>query len=132
MELSGKIIFVLPAQSGVSKNTGKPWMTQQFVIETEGQYPKKVPFEVFGDDRIKQFNIQLGDEATIQFDIEGSEYQGKWYTRIKCFGYTKKGLFANEQPRQEPTPQTVIYPDKPQPAPPPQPQQSNNADDLPF
>lgn len=132
MELNGRIIAVLPAQSGVSKNTGKPWMTQQFVIETEGQYPKKVPFEVFGDDRIKQFNIQLGDEATIQFDIEGSEYQGKWYTRIKCFGYTKKGLFANEQPRQEPTPQTVIYPDKPQPAPPPQPQQSNNADDLPF
>ena len=130
MELNGKIIFILPAQSGVSQKSGNSWMTQTYVLETEGQYPKKVPFEVFGEDRIKQFNIQLGDEATIQFDIEGSEYQGKWYTRIKCYNYTKKGLFANvQQPQPQPT---VIYPDRPQPAPQPQPQQNNDASDLPF
>ena len=130
MEIQGRIIAVLPAQSGVSQKTGNHYMAQTYVLETEGQHPKKVPFEVFGEDRIKQFNIQLGDEATIQFDIEGSEYQGKWFSRNKCYGYTKKGLFANEQPM--PIPQTVIYPDKPQPAPPPQPQQNDDASDLPF
>lgn len=131
MELSGKIIAVLPAQSGVSKNTGKPWMTQQFVIETDGKYPKKVPFEIFGEDKIKQFNLQVGDEVTIQFDLEGSEFNEKWYVRVKCYNVTKTDLFG-QQPQPQPIPQTVIYPDKPQPAPPPQPQQDDDTDSLPF
>ena len=56
MELTGKIIAVLPANSGVSNRTGNPWMSQEFVIEVPGQYPRKCVFRVFGEDRIKQFN----------------------------------------------------------------------------
>lgn len=126
MELKGKIFAVLPAQSGVSQKSGNNWMIQQYVIETDGKYPKKVPFEIFGEDKIKQFNLQVGDDVTIQFDLEGSEYNGKWYVRVKCYNVTKTDLFG-QQPQPQPT---VIYPDKPQTA--PQPQQNNHADDLPF
>lgn len=131
MELSGKIIVVLPAQSGVSQKSGNQWMAQTYVLETEGQYPKKVPFEIFGEDKIKQFNIQLGDEVNIQFDIEGSEWNGKWFSRNRCYNVTKKGLFA-QQPAPQPAPQPAYYyPDRQQaPAPQPQPQQDN--DNLPF
>lgn len=132
MELSGKILHVLPAKSGVSAQSGKSWMTQQYVIETDGKYPKKVPFEIFGEDKIKQFNLQVGDEVTIQFDLEGSEFNEKWYVRVKCYNVTKTDLFG-QQPQPQPVPQTVIYPDKPQPAPQPanvEPQ--DGADDLPF
>lgn len=85
MELSGKVIAVLPSRSGVSTRTGNSWMTQQYVIEIPGQYPKKMVFEVFGEDRIKQFNIMLNAEITVQFDIDASEYNGKWYNAIRAY-----------------------------------------------
>jgi len=54
MDLTGTIIAVLPAQSGVSARTGNPWMSQEYVIEVPGMYPKRMCFRIFGEDRIKQ------------------------------------------------------------------------------
>ena len=51
MEITGKIIAVLPEQGGVSKN-GNEWKKQEYVLETHDQYPKKVCFQLFGADRI--------------------------------------------------------------------------------
>ena len=135
MELTGTIIAILSARSGISQKTGNAWMTQVFVIETGGQYPKKIPFEVFGEDRIKQFDIQMGDEATIQFNIEGSEYNGRWYAHIKCYNYTKVGSSATV-PAATPPVQYAASVSQPQPTqpalfPPEQPAQ-NDSDDLPF
>ena len=70
MELSGKVIAVLPANSGVSQRTGNAWMSQEYVIEVPGQYPRKCMFRIFGEDRIKQFNIQMGEDITVSFDID--------------------------------------------------------------
>ena len=67
MELSGKVIAVLDPRSGVSK-TGNPWMVQEYVIETHDQYPRKMCFDVFGEDKIKQFNGSLMDK-NIEFKL---------------------------------------------------------------
>ena len=75
MELTGRIIAVMAAQSGVSARTGNSWMSQDYVIEVPGQYPKRCVFRIFGEDRIKQFNIQMNEDVTIQFDIDAHEYQ---------------------------------------------------------
>ena len=85
MDLSGKIIAILPATSGTSNRTGNPWMSQDYVIEVPGQYPRRMVFRVFGEDRIKQFNIQAGEDVTVQFDIDAHEYQGRWYNDIRAF-----------------------------------------------
>ena len=77
MEITGKIIAVLPAQGGVSQRTGNPWKSQDYVIETHDTYPKKCCFRVFGEDKINQFNIQMGEEMTVSFDIDCHEYQGR-------------------------------------------------------
>ena len=53
MDISGKIIQKLPLQSGESKTTGKPWQVQAYVLETQEQFPRKVHFEIFGEQRIK-------------------------------------------------------------------------------
>ena len=89
MELTGKIIAVLPAKSGVSPKTGNNWMTQEFVIEVPGQFPKRCAFSVFGEDRIKLFNIQNGEDITIQFDIDAREYNGRWYNDIRAYNIMK-------------------------------------------
>ena len=85
MELTGKIIVVQEAKSGTSSKTGNPWMMQEYVIEVPGQYPRHCAFTVFGEDRIKQLNIQMGEDLTIQFDIDAREYKGKWYNDFRAY-----------------------------------------------
>lgn len=95
MELTGTIIAIMPARSGVSARTGNPWMTQEYVIEVPGQYPKKCVFSIFGEDRIKQFNLQPGEQnVTVQFDIDAREYNGRYYNDIRCYNVLRAGQQA--------------------------------------
>ena len=84
MEVVGKIIQVLPAQEGVGRN-GNPWKVQPYVLETLDQYPRKVHFEVFGEDRIKQNPCDIDQLVTVSFDIESREFNGRWYTSIRAW-----------------------------------------------
>lgn len=83
MELQGKVIAVLPERSGVSARG--EWKSKDYVIETHDQYPRKMVFGVFGADRISRFNIQVGQEVTVSFDIDAHEYQGRWFNNIRAF-----------------------------------------------
>lgn len=84
MEVVGKIIQVLPAQEGVGRN-GNPWKVQPYVLETLENYPRKVHFEVFGEDRIKQNPCDIDQLVTVSFDIESREFNGRWYTSIRAW-----------------------------------------------
>ena len=84
MEVVGKIIQVLPAQEGVGRN-GNPWKVQPYVLGTFDQYPRKVHFEVFGEDRIKQNPCDIDQVVTVSFDIESREFNGRWYTSIRAW-----------------------------------------------
>lgn len=86
MEQTGTIIAVMQAQGGTSQRTGNAWMKQEYVLEVPGQYPKKMAFSIFGEDRIKQFNLQQGEQqVTIQFDIDAHEHNGRWYNEVRCY-----------------------------------------------
>lgn len=87
MEISGKIIAVPPLQSGQGKNG--LWRSQDFVIETGGQYPKKVCLNLFND-KIDKFPVALDEEVTVNFDIESREYKGRWYTTLRAWNVKKK------------------------------------------
>ena len=89
MEVSGKIIQVLPLQSGISKTSGNPWQLQAYVLETQEQYPRKVHFEIFGEDRIKNNACEMDELVTVSFDIESREFNGKWYTSIRAWKVQK-------------------------------------------
>ena len=85
MEFTGKIIAILQPKGGVSKATGNEWKAQEFVIESHDQYPRKMCFEVFGADKIDQFNIQMGEELTVSFDIDSNQWQDRWFNRIRAW-----------------------------------------------
>lgn len=85
MELTGKIIAVLPPKQGVSQSTGNAWMCQDYVLETQEAYPKKCYFNVFGAEKIKEMNIQLGETLTVSLEINANEYQGKWYNQVRAW-----------------------------------------------
>ena len=134
MDLTGKIIAVLPANSGVSSRTGNAWMSQEYVIEVAGQYPRKCLFRIFGEDRIKQFNIQNGEELTISFDIDAHEYNGRWFNEIRAYNVTR-GAVQAAAPQATPFPpqQAAVPQDATSPFPPAQePAGEGSADDLPF
>lgn len=85
MELKGKIIKVLEIQSGVSKVKGNPWKLQTYILETQEQRPRTVAFDVFGEDKIRNMNIKMGDSLTVYFDIDAREYQGRWYNQVRTW-----------------------------------------------
>ena len=85
MQLTGKLIAALPAKSGVSKRTGNPWKSKDYILEIPGQYPKKMCFEVFGEERLKQFNLRKDEEITVYFDIDANENNGRWYNKISAY-----------------------------------------------
>ena len=85
MEITGKIIATLPERSGTSNRTGNTWKSQEFVIETHEQYPRKCVFTVFGEDRLREMNIAVGAEMTVSFDIDAHEYNGRWFNDIRAW-----------------------------------------------
>ena len=135
MEFTGRIIAVLPAQSGVSARTGNSWMSQDYVIEVPGQYPRKCLFRIFGEDRIKQFNIQQGEDLTVQFDIDAHEFNGRWFNDIRAYNVIR-GQVAPMAGAPVGAPQASPFPPADgatAPFPPAQePAGEGSADDLPF
>ena len=141
MEISGKIIQVLPEQGGVSKTSGKEWKLQAYVLETQEQYPRKVHFEVFGEDRIKANPCQLDDIVTISFDIESREFNGRWYTSIRAWKVVQGDTTQTAQPAAAAPAAPVVPTAAPQPAmesieaanvQPFDPTVNDNTSDLPF
>ncbi len=104
MEVSGKIIQMLPLQEGIGRN-GNPWKVQSAILETQEQYPRKVCFEVFGEDRIKNNPFNVDDVVTISFDIESREFNGRWYTSIRAYR-VQQGL-PEQAPAAAPAAPTV-------------------------
>ena len=88
-EITGKIIAVLPTKSGTSAR-GTQWSSQTAVIETHEQYPKRVAFDVLGD-KIAEFNLQVGEEVTVSFDINAREYNGKWWNSVNAWKVVRNG-----------------------------------------
>lgn len=91
MELEGIIIRVLPIQSGTSQRNSNVWYSQEYIIETLDRYPRKVCFRIFGEDKIKQANIQQGDSLRVQIEIDASEWNGRWFNRVNALSVEKKG-----------------------------------------
>ncbi len=93
MEIKGRIVQILPLQSGVSQSSGREWKKQEYILETGEQYPRKVCFQLFGD-RVDQFPMSVGDEVVVSCDIESREYNGRWYTNVSAWKIDKVNMTA--------------------------------------
>jgi hypothetical protein len=83
MEITGQIIQMLPEVTGTGRS-GNSWRKQEFILETHGQYPRKVCMSLWGD-KIDQFPLQQGSEITASVEVESREYNGRWYTDIRAW-----------------------------------------------
>ena len=92
MEVTGKILSLLPEQSGQGK-TGTNWRKQEFILEIPGQYPKKVCIELWGD-KIDSFKVRPEETVTVSFDVESREFNNKWYTNVRAWKIERNGAAA--------------------------------------
>lgn len=101
MDITGKIIKILPLQSGAGKNG--TWKKQEFILETSAQIPRKICFSLWGD-KIDQFKLAEGEDTEVSFDLESREFNSRWYTEAKAWKIVKKGSSQTIPQEQEPPP----------------------------
>ena len=97
MEIKGKFVKLLPAQTGQGRNG--EWKKQGFVIELEGTYPKKVHFQVWND-KVNLGSLVEGAMVNVYFDPESREFQEKWYTDLTAWRVDATA----DSPQSEPAP----------------------------
>lgn len=120
MEITGKIIQILPAETGEGRNG--PWKKQSFILETQDQYPKKVCIAVWGD-KIDLNSYGENAEVTASINIESREYNSRWYTDVKAWKMVKTQDAGPTTMNEPPPPSYNDIP--PEPA-------DSDLDDLPF
>ena len=125
MEYSGKIVEVGEIKSGTSK-TGKEWRSRQYVmLDASSQREKHIAFEVFGKEKIDEFDIQAGDNVTVTLDVESRLWNMRWFTNVRCIKCEKEKPQQVEEPAK--SEEKVIKNAEPAPK-----KQEQPYNDLPF
>jgi hypothetical protein len=84
MEIQAILKQILPLESGETKS-GKAWQKQTIVVETAETYPKLIAIEVSEKAISRLQDYQIGHTITCSINIESREYNGRWFTSIKCW-----------------------------------------------
>lgn len=112
IRMCGKIIAVLQVKQGVTAKG--EWASQEYVLETNEQYPKKVCFEVFGKDRIQKNALLIGDEVEIMVNIDAREFNGRWYNTVRAWSVKRLNVSQDTTavniPKQNNTPKEETKP----------------------
>lgn len=101
LNISGIVLNILPLQTGTSK-AGNQWQKQDFILETGGQYPRKVCICLFGDN-VAKFPLQVGQSVTASVDIESREFNARWYTDVRAWNVVYNGQQQQGAPAPAPT-----------------------------
>jgi hypothetical protein len=99
LEINGKVVAILAEQSGQGKNG--TWVKQEFVIETEEQFPKKACFSAWGDKAAEVKKLKVGDPVSVGFNIESREFNNKWYTDLRAWKISKTSTTSSKNISEE-------------------------------
>ena len=86
VKFTGKIIAAGQVQMGTSQN-GNQWSSCEYTIEElNEQYPSRAVLQVYGSDKLKQFNIQLGEIITAHIGLKARQSkEGRWFNQLDCW-----------------------------------------------
>ncbi len=131
MEITGKLIHAMPTRSGVSQRTGNPWASREYILEIPGQFVRHFSFTIFGEDKLKQFNLRKDETVTVQFDIDAHEYNGRWFNEVRAYNIIRPQQ-AGQAQQAAPAPQPQQQAANPFPPAQSDGGEGGSADDLPF
>ena len=79
MEVSGKVVVI-----GQTESVGQNGFTKRLVVvETNEQYPQKLPIDFVKDKTTLLDNISVGQDVKVYINLRGSENNGRWYSQIQ-------------------------------------------------
>lgn len=113
---TGKIIAAGQVQTGTSQN-GTQWSSCEYVIEElNQQYPARAVIQVYGSDKLQQFNIQVGEIITTHIGLKAHQSKdGRWFNQLDCWKVQRPT--AQPQQMQQQGAQQGFQQNPPQPAP---------------
>lgn len=111
-KIQGKVLQILQKQEGQGKE--KPWVNQQFIIETLGDYPKKVAIKATTAEKCNLVaTLKIGQIVTVLFNPESTEYQGKYFTNCILWKFEHEQTSQPTQQASAPTKQANPVQDLP-------------------
>jgi hypothetical protein len=119
LKINGTVTQILEEASGEGKNG--TWRKQEFILETDGNYPKQICMVMWGDN-IDKFGISENEKLTAHIDIASREYNSRWYTDIKAWKVERESGGGGQSG-------PPAHADEPFPEPP---ETSDDDDGLPF
>ena len=87
LEVTAKLLKIFPEKTGDGKN-GR-WVKQDFIVETQESFPKKILFNAWGEKAEGIKNLSVGDTLKISFNIEAREFNEKWYNDLRVWKIEK-------------------------------------------
>lgn len=137
MEIQGKVRLLLEPKTGISQSSGNTWMAQDVVLDyfwwPNQQNPSQVVMTLFGEDKIKQYNLQPNDEVVAKYHIEGHEHNGRWFNNLRIDRIQFVGAsFSKNLPQNQPSQETQTATVEQQPTTDAETQQAQENDGLPF
>lgn len=87
MEVTGKITKILEKVTGQKKDGSGDWVKQSFTLETSEQYNNLYCFELFGDEKVENFNKynKVGSDVKVDFNVSTNEWKGKYFTSLQAW-----------------------------------------------
>ena len=95
-----KLVKVTDVTNGTSKS-GNAWTKATAILEkVEGNYTDTYPLVLFGD-KIQEAEPLVGKEVDVKFNIQGREFNGRWYIDL---GLRFISISETERPATPPAP----------------------------
>lgn len=130
MEIQGTITKVFNPQSGTS-NSGKEWKKQDFLLETDGQYPKHI-FITLLNKAVDNCQVRENLKCTVSIDIDAREYKDRWFNSVTAWRVEPIDNSQQRIPQPQQSHAPIPLHAAPQTPQAPVQQAQNNSDDLPF
>lgn len=84
MQFQGIITRVMPAVK-INTRRGEDFVQTFELTYDQGQYPKKIAFDVFGQEKINELHITLNEQLVCHIDFDTSEHNGRLFNRSRCW-----------------------------------------------
>lgn len=79
MQVTGKVVLI-----GQTESVGQNGFTKRLVVvETNDEYPQKLPIDFVKDKTSLLDQIIIGQEVKVQINLRGSESNGRWFSQIQ-------------------------------------------------
>ena len=96
LDITGKLLKVFE-----SEQKTESFKAREFVVETAGEYPQFVKFQLTQDRCAIIDNYKEGDDLKVHFDLRGREWQGKYFTNLNAWKVEGESAMRNTSPNNE-------------------------------